>query len=716
MRALFFILLLILSGTKSIVHAQASLPDTINATFTNETIILDGHLNEPPWLHASVISNFTQRELHYGKPSDELTEVSVIYDQLALYIGVRCKQDGPVSAKYMQRDFLYEEDDNFQIALSTFNDKRNGYLFVVNPNGARADLLISGNEQANKDWNGVWDVRTSRNADGWYAEVRIPFNSLQFKKDTGYNWAINFERNIKAKNEQVCWQGWTRDCSVFCLSNAGHLSGLKDIGYARRFELKPFLLSGFDKTRYQPTRFPGKAGADLNASLSPTLKLNMTVNTDFAQVEADRIAVNLTRFDLYYPEKREFFLEGYQNYQFNIGGNNELFYTRKIGIEGLQPVNITAGGRLFGKVGKNNIGLLNIQSARKNDIPGTNNSVIRYKRDIGEQSYIGGIITSKWNKLQHNLTTGIDGAYATSRFLKNKNLVISALAAQSQDKGKGAAGTGTWRVFIDYPNDQIDQFIAISSVQEHFNPELGFLSRKNYDNLTWNLRINPRWLAKYGIRRMYLKPWAFQIYRTHTTGKLESFYNESRPIGFFTRSGERFEFNLQQQYDRLDSAFQLTDTIRIAAGKYWMQRREFQFGTFQGRRIWVDVNLGWGDFYNGRIMIMESSSGINLSRHLNFRADYILNVIRLSSERLRTHELAAYTTFAFNPRLDATLFTQWNSLDQFLFGNFRLHWIPNIGSDLYLVYNRGYDDPRHFRFMHAQTVSGAAKIVWRFTF
>lgn len=580
-------------------NAQVNPPDSIKATFTHTTISLDGKLSEKIWTSGFSISNFNQRELDFGKPVTEPTLVAIVYDKLALYIGVWCYQKSPIRAKFMQRDFNYEEDDNFQVALSPFNDRRNGYLFVVNPNGARADLLISGNEQANKDWNAVWDVRTSQTAEGWFAEVRIPFNSLQFRNDSVLNWAINFERNIRSKNEQALWQGWTRDCSIYCLVNAGHLTGLSNIGYAKRFEWKPYALGGFQKQPGTGTDFPGKIGADLNVNLTPTLKLNLTTHTDFAQVEADRIAVNLSRFNLFYPEKREFFLEGYQNYQFNIGGSNEVFYTRKIGIENFQQVPVVAGGRLFGKVGTHNIGLLNIQTAASDSAESTNNTVARYRKDIGSQSYIGAILTSKNNGRISNQVAGIDGAITTSHFLGNKNLVIAGLVSRSFDRGKPDGGSYAWRLFIDYPNDQIDNFIALGSIQENFNPELGFLDRKNFDNLTWNLRLAPRWFTKYGIRRMYFRPWAFRLYRTHTTGELESFYNESRPLGFFTKSGERFEYNLQQQFERLDHPFSLTDSVTIPAGKYWMHRQEWQLGSFQGRKFWMDLSLAGVIFIPG---------------------------------------------------------------------------------------------------------------------
>jgi hypothetical protein len=699
-----------------ITHAQHKTPDTIQATTVNK-INFDGKLDEPVWITAQAVSNFTQRELDFGKPSSKQTKVAVAYDNLALYIGVWCYQSrDKIIAKFLQRDFDYDTEDNFEVIISPFNDKRNGYLFIINPNGARADLLVSGQESSNIDWNGVWDAETSITDEGWFAEIRIPFNTLQFKRELVHTWAINFERNIRYKNEQVLWQGWDRNYEIENISQAGTLTGVGNIGYAKHFELKPYGLAGFEKRKGQQTKYPGKVGGDLNINLSPTLKLNLTTNTDFAQVEADKIAVNLTRFNLFYPEKREFFLEGYQNYQFNLGGSNEAFYTRKIGIENFQPVSIIAGGRVFGKVGKNNIGLLNLQTAATGNVPSTNNTVVRYKRDIGTQSYIGAIVTSKNNNNISNQVIGLDGAYSTSKFLKNKNLVIGSMVSKSFNKGKNSSDAYAWNLFVDYPNDLIDNFIGIRSIQKDYNPELGFLERTNFGNVRWFFRYTPRWFTKYGIRQMYFRPWGFELYRTLTTGELESFLNESRPLGFFTKSGERFEYNFYQQFDRLNDTFNLTDVVKIPVGKYWMYRQEIQVGTFQGRKIWVDANFSWGGFYTGRIHILESGLGININKHLNFKTDYTLNKVKLPQGNVTTNELAEYINYAFNPRLDFSTFVQWNSLDDLLLGNFRLHWIPNIGSDLYVVYNRGYDNLKHFSFMRPQTSAGAAKLVWRFTF
>lgn len=697
--------------------AQQSYPDTIKARFINEKISLDGKLNEPSWQLANKITNFTQRELSFGKPATEKTEVAIVYDKLAMYIGVSCYQLHPekITTKFMQRDFNYATDDNFQVLISPFNDKRNGYLFIINPNGARADLQVRGDDD-NIDWNGVWDAMTTRNKDGWFAEIQIPFNTLQFKKDSLKLWAINFMREIKFKNEKDLWQGWSRDYSFENFSHAGTLTGISNIGYAKHFELKPYGLGGFEKNNNIKAIYTSKIGGDLNVNITTTLKLNVTTNTDFAQVEADQVLVNLTRFNLYYPEKREFFLESAANFQFYLGNNNFVFYSRQIGIQNFQTVSVIGGARLFGKIGKSNIGVLSLQTGEKDSLPATNNTVFRYKYDIGKQSYIGCILTSKISHNSTNQIAGIDAGFITSSFLKNKNLDITGEIAQSIDGYKIKDNSVAYRVYCDYPNDLIDHFISISSIQQNFNPELGFLNRENYNAFNWHLNPMPRWFTKFGIQQMDFQLWALSYFVTQNTKQLESWNNETRPFGFILKSGDNFQFNLQQSYDRLDNEFVLTDSARISKGKYHMHNTEFQIGTYKGRRLWAQLVYNWGTFYTGTIKTLGTEIGINISKHFNLNTSYSYNYINLPNTNVPSNELAQHINYAFTTKLDLAFFAQWNSLDDLLFGNLRLHWIPKIGTDLYIVYNRGYEQLKKLDFLKPQTSIGVGKLVWRFSF
>jgi len=713
----FFLFFVFIINIQYVLYAQHSTPDVVNVQRISEKINFDGKLDEPVWETTPRISNFTQREPDFGKPSSERTEVAILYDNYAIYIGVWCYQsDSKITAKKLNRDFDYLNDDNFQIVISPFNDNRNGYMFVINPKGARADLMVYNGQAGNTDWNGVWDVETSIDKSGWYAEIYIPFNTMQFKKREVQDWAINFERDIASKNEQTLWQGWSREYSIFSIVNAGKLSGLNNINYANKFELKPYTLVGFEHGNETGTKYPGKFGGDLNVYLSPTLKLNLTSFTDFAQVESDRRIVNLSRFNPNYPEKREFFLESYDMYKFTLGNSNEAYYTRQIGIENGNTVPIIAGARLFGKINGNNIGFLNIQEGSSDTVPSTNVTVLRYKKDIGEQSSIGGIITNKTNSLGSNTVVGIDGGYTTSKFMKNKNLSIYGSLAVSSENFKSGKNSLAYQFSINYPNDFIDNLISLSSIQENFNPALGYLQRGNYHSFDWVWRIKPRWFRSLGIKRMQFKPWEAIFYWTQTTGQLESFYNETRPLGFDLVNGGYFEFNLRQNYERIDKPYSFAKDFTIEAGKYMMYLYEVQFGTSPTKKYSAFLFYRWGDFMNGKNQTIKNSIGINVNSHFNIKNDYTFNNVELNNKSIQIHEIADYLTYAYNTKITLSAFSQWNSLDNEIFFNIRLHWIPKIGSDMFLVYNQGYDDARHFKFLRPTTTTGVIKIDYRFVF
>lgn len=714
----FIWIFFIISNSIIFLNAQHSRPDTINATFLKEKIRFDGNLTEQIWQETQHISNFTQRELNFGKPVSDKTEVALVYDKDALYIGVWCYQNPKsITAKNMGVDFDVESDDNFRIVISPFNDNRGGYFFAINPNGARSDILIAGNEEGNEDWNGVWDAKTTINSEGWFAEIYIPFSTLQFKNDNNFNWAINFERDIVSKNEQALWQGWTRDNSIFAVVNAGRITGLKNISYSKLFEFKPYTLSGVQYNRDAKNDYPLKFGGDLNVNITPSLKLNLTSFTDFAQVESDRIPVNLSRYSVYYPEKRAYFLEGYDKFRFYLGDRNTVFYTRTLGTENEQTVPIIGAVRLFGKIEKHSIGFVNLEEGKTDDISATNNTVLRYKYDIGEQSYIGGIFTNKINNTVSNQVIGIDASYQTSHFLKDKNLTLSANFSTSGENFKISNNALTYRLFADYPNDLIDNYMSIASMQEGFNPELGYIRRTNYRSYSWYFRLTPRIFTKYGIKKMIFKPWGFTFYQTLNTGEPESFWNETRPLGAIFKSGERFEINFKQFFDRLDEGFELTEDITIPEGRYWMFRNEIQFGTKQARRVWIGLFYNWGGFYTGKIRTFEGETGLNINKHFNINAGYTFNKVILPEGSVNTNEVAAYINYAFNTRLNLSFFGQWNSLENVMLYNFRLHWIPKIGSDIYIVFNTNYDEPiKQTELLKPETSAGILKLVWRFTF
>jgi hypothetical protein len=704
------LLLSVISST-----AQRSEPDTLYALYTEEKINFDGELTENFWQEAMKISNFTQREQNTGEPATEKTNVAIVFATNTLYIGFWGFDDEPdkLVAQKMKRDFRWGTDDNFEIIISTFNDNRNGYLFVINPNGARADVLISNEgEGFNKSWNGIWDVKTTVTEEGWFAEIQIPFSTLKFKKGDDLIWGINFERNIRRKNEQVLWQGWSRIYEIEKISQAGKLVGLHDIKAKSKIELLPYVAGGVEKLEDEDVDGRFKVGGDVNIDLTPTVRLNLTANTDFAQVESDRARINFSRFSLFFPEKRQFFLGAKNLFEMNMIGRNRIFYSRRIGIQDDLFIPIIVGARVFGKQNKTSIGLMSIQTAEKDSIKTTNYSVARIRQDVGSQSSVGGIFTSKVLNGRQNFVYGADFNYSTSKLFHDKNLIINGSFAQSQTSDSINIRNSSYSVVLSYPNDIVEYNLAVVGIQENFNPEMGFLRRHNYRMYYTELQFNPRPKFWPFFRNLNLKPLDINYYVNERTNQLESIFYELRPFGFVTKSGEVSEINVQWLFDKLNEPFELLDTIVIPVGEYWDQRWEVQFETFQGRKLSGSIYVNWGEFYTGNRTRFSMSLNYSINKHWYLSAEWGRNFLYFDNIDFITDEIGGRLAYAYNPKLNTSLFGQWNSEDDEILINYRINWIPKIGSDLYFVVNSVVETAgENIRFTETTVL---AKFIWRF--
>ena len=622
----------------------------------------------------------------------------------------------------MIRDFSWDSDDNIKIMLSPFNDNRSGYLFVTNPNGALADVWVSNagvKEKAgndfNIDWNGVWDVAVQRNEQGWFAEIAIPFSTLKFKNDSIQTWGINFERNIRRKKEQLMWQGWSRLYSVEKISQGGKLIGIQNIKQKNRIELNPFAIGGveFSDSKIVKT---GAIGGEINFDITPMLKLNITANTDFAQVESDRKQINLTRFSLYYPEKRQFFLEGNNYYNLNIG-SAQLFYSRRIGIEQDTEIPIIGGLRFFGKLNKTNIGVMSLQTNAKDSILTTNYSVFRIKQDIFKQSSFGIIASSRFARNKYNRVYGTDFTYSTSELFGNKNLIVGGSVAFSETSSNDKlinenSNNIAYNIYLSYPNDIVEYDLGLTSIQAGFNPEMGFTDRKNYQLISTKLRFNPRFKNMPFFRNLVFKPIEMDYYINEQTRATESVFYEWRPLGFESKSGESMEFNVLHVYDKPSEDFELIDSIYISAGSYWDNRCEIQFKTFKGRLLSAEVKATIGKFYTGNRQEYEFSMNWNMNRHLNLSFDWQRNYVYLPQKSITTDEIGGRLDYAFNPKLQTSLFAQYNNEENEILINYRINWIPKIGSFFYFVINQNINTENHTFKIERTTILG--KLIWRF--
>ncbi len=698
--------------------AQHSQPEKLHAYYCEDKIKLDGKLNENCWLKATPIDNFTQREQNEGEPATEKTKIAVVYNTNHIYFGIWCydKEPDKISAQKMARDFRWDSDDNVEIMISPFNDNRNGYLFVTNPNGAMADVQVGDEgKDFNMNWNGVWDVAVDRNEQGWFIEMVIPFTTLKFKKEAVQTWGINFERNIRRKKEQLMWQGWSRLYEIEKISQGGKLVGLENIKQGTKFEFNPYVLGGIELNNNSDNDHTFKVGGEINYDVTPTLKLNLSINTDFAQVESDRKRINFTRFSLFYPEKRQFFLEGKNYYDMNVG-RSRVFYSRRIGIDEHTEVPIIAGLRLFGKLNKTNIGLMNIQTAEKGDIPTTNYSIIRVKQDIFNQSSVGIIATQKFSKDHYNRVYGSDFTYSTSKLFGDKNLLVGGSFAISDTHTDGIdedlnQDNFTYNVFLSYPNDVVEYDFGFTTVQKGFNPEMGFASRNNYRMIYTELQFNPRFKKLPFFRNFIFKLIDINYYINDETNELESIFYEWRPLGFVTKSGEFMEFNVQHIFDHPTEDFELIDDVIIPAGEYWDNRLELQLSSFRGRKISGYLEANVGEFYTGNRQRFELGTNININKHLNFNVDWQRNYVQLPEESFMTDEIGGRIDYAFNPKLNSSIYAQWNTEDDDIVVNYRINWIPKIGSWFYFVINQEFDTSDGIT-LERTTIMG--KLIWRF--
>lgn len=712
---LFFFLLL---GS----NLMAQNTPIIIPSLAEEPIVLDGILNEPVWKKAIKVRDFTQRELNIGEKATERTEVAVAFDKDYLYVAAWCYDRNPdlIRSKELARDFEYDLDDNFIFILDTYHDKRNGFLFVTNPSAARMDAQVFNNGSSiNTYWDGVWDVRTNVNAEGWFAEFRIPLYTLKYRTQLDVqNWGVNFERNIRRKREQVRWCGWQRDFDITHVNQAGVLKGLVNLRSRQFVEVKPYGIGGA-QTQQGNGNTLINGGGDVNYLLSPAYRLNITVNTDFAQVESDQQQVNITRFPLFFPELRPFFLEGADYFDMGYGGNRITpFYSRRIGLdENRESVPIIAGARLLGKENNRTLGLMSIQTAGTDGQSTKNFTVGSWRQDVGEQSVIGAMSVNTFQDGRWHTTTGLRGNYRTSRLFGSKNLNIGGAVVKSHHTDT------TWdprayafRGYMTYLNDLWDVVITTQKSPAPFEPEVGLMRRRNFRENFGLVKYKPR-PAKEGklgwIRQFDFSPGALTLTQYNDNYQLQSFEYSVKFLGFETRGGEALGAEYSRRAEGLREDFSLSDSISIAAGEYWWNEWRFSASSFDSRTFSVNALLSVGDFYTGSNFRYEGSLSWRAGKHLRVSMRYQDNNIRMPDGNLNTNLFGTRLDYAINPNAFGALIGQYNSIDKEYIFNFRLRWIPVIGTDFFLIVNQVYRPNTNGELISYRSAI-LGKLIWRF--
>ena len=679
------------------VPAAAQQPAPVRVSRASDAPRLDGALEEPAWYTTDSITDFTQQEPREGEPASERTVVRVLSTPRGLYVGLWAYDRRPEAIRHAQlrRDADFASDDSFTILLDPLYDHRSGLTFTINPNGAMEDAEVVSFEDDNEEWDGVWDARARITSYGWTAEVLIPWQTLRYQREVAV-WGANFRRVIRRSNETVLWRAWRRTEGLLFMAAEGTLEGLIDLPARSTTELRPYAAGtgAMRELAYRPDgsdsvvafgNGTAKIGLDAKVALSGALTLDLTANTDFAQVDVDRQVVNLTRFPLFLEEKRPFFLESSSLFDFGQAGRQQLFYSRRIGLapDGT-PIPLVAGARLTGRVGRQRIGVLAVRTGGSEDAW---DFVGRARHDVLANGYIGGMFTSRSLPGANgpSVAGGVD--FSLPLVVRGQNLVFLGFAGVQRDSA-GAPVGGAARFAIDYPNDRWDNFVGVNVTGASYAPRLGFVLETDVVRHTGHIDFFPR-PRRWGIRRLQITFIEWDV-TTHLDGTRSHSSFAVSPLGGELESGDDFALTLQRFEDAPDEAFEIFPGDTIAIGRYWWDRAELTFESSAGRPVGFDLEVSAGDFYSGSGTEVQAALTVRAAPHLITNLEYEQQDLRLSTGRFTARTTRVRLDVAASPRLSGTLFLQHDNESDRLRLNTRFHWIPKVGSDFYLVWNSGW--------------------------
>lgn len=670
----------------------AALPSA-RAARTTAAIRVDGALDEPAWAQATPIGPLVQREPTEGAPASEETEVRVLYTATTLYFGILCRDRTPsdIVSTHLTRDAELGSDDNLFIVIDPFLDHRNGFFFQVNPSGARADGQVANNaEEGNLDWDGIWEASARITPEGWVVEIAIPFKTLRFKPGQTV-WGLNVERTIKRRNEWDRWATPLRNSWITNLAQAGRLEGIEGINQGRGLDIRPYVSGGAENSdgRLQ-------AGVDVFKNLTPNMNASVTVNTDFAETEADARQINLTRFPLFFPEKRAFFLEGAG--VFDVAATNSEsvlpFFTRRIGLLGGREVPIMVGTKIVGRQSGYNIGVLDVQTRGVDDLSvdghrldGQNLLAARVSRNIFQQSWVGAILTrGNPEGTGSNTLVGADIRLATSTFRDNKNLSASFFFLRTDDEASGTTDY-SFGGNIDYPNDLWNCSFGWRQIGEDFRPALGFAPRRGIRRLSPGISFMPR-PGRFRIRQLFFE--AQPVWVSDLQNVVQTWEVYATPFNAEFESGDRVEFNVMPQYERLTEPFEIADGIVIPVGGYRMNRWGVQVETADKRPLAVQADYSWGEFYSGTRRDVELEVTFKPSTHVLAAVAFERNDVSLREGSFSAQVFTVRGDYNFSPNVSWANLVQYDSESRILGAQSRFRWILKPGNDLFLVLNRGW--------------------------
>ncbi|MBN2134904.1 MAG: carbohydrate binding family 9 domain-containing protein [Acidobacteria bacterium] len=658
------------------------------------SIVIDGKLDEPEWNEAKYIGPLRQQEPNEnGEPTQE-TRVKALYNKEYLYLGIICSDDSPndIIALQMERDSDPNADDCIMIVLDTFNDKRNAYVFVVSPVGMKFDGIVYNNsEEIDGDWDGIWYSQVTQSDTEWVVEMAIPFKTLTFDPRIT-EWGFNVIRNIKRNEEIDKWAHPYHDASAYNPALAGTIGSFEGMEQGMGLDIRPFIVAGAMKLENETEAEENfDAGIDVFYNITANLKASLTVNTDFAETEVDSRQINLTRFPIIYPEKRDFFLEGAGLYQMPRMNEDVIpFFSRRIGLLQCEEIPIDWGMKLTGRIGDFNVGLLDVQTGETNSLPTQNLLAMRITRNLWEQSNIGVIVTNgNPSGIGSNTLYGADFRYGTSKAFGNKNLYFTANYMKTDSSELPDLDNESWKLSLDFPNDLIDCAAEYWEIGENFNPALGYLRRNNIKNLRIFLNIAPRPDISW-IRQLYFYAYLNQIW-DRETGEYSEGSFVLIPLSVEFESGDYLEFEILRKFDRLEDGFEITDSIILPPEEYDFTRYIINASTTGKRGFFVHGNYQWGNYYSGSINEYEAYAAIKPNKHLFASVFGHTSEVNLPEGDFTARIIGANLIIKINPDLSMNSIIQYDNESEILGIFAKIYWIPQEGSRFYLVYRHNWE-------------------------
>ncbi|MEO5895552.1 MAG: DUF5916 domain-containing protein [Vicinamibacterales bacterium] len=665
----------------------------VDASLTARPPVLDGKLDEPEWDSAVATEGFTQSEPHEGQPLTERTVVRILFDREHLYIGVQCFDSDPsrIIINELKRDFESREGDAFGVAIDVQHDRRNSFSFFTNPGSAKREAqALDDGVHNNTDWDGVWHVASAIQPDGWVTEMSIPFKTLGLRSQALASMGINFKRRIRRKNEEGYWSPVPRRFTVNYVSLAGSLTGLENISGGGALRVKPFATVDM-RSHGAPATDKAKIGVDARYRVSPGVALDVTYNTDFSQVEADTQQINLTRFNLFFPEKRDFFLENADIFGFGDiplernptrrNDETQLFYSRRIGLsDSGDPLSLRGGGRLSGRAGPWSLGFLGIHQDRRGDVSANTFAVARVRRDLFAHSDVGVIFVSREGagSGDYNRSYGAD-----LNLRAGPNWTANAFWAATTGPDLHG-GNDQKKVSSKWDNGFLTLQGIFADIGPNFRPEVGFVPRSDVRSYQANAAIHPRPKGQ-GLVREWNPHTNVRLLTDHDNRPLTRDEHYALEVKF--RDGGRLEISHNPQFERLLEPFALRRSVVIAAADYNYKEFRFAYNSDRSKLFSGSVNLTRGGFYDGHRTSLSLAATVLVKPRLTGTLSYERNDVDIRAGQIRADLYIVRGLYSVSPRMFVDALVQYNAETRRVLTTGRFNFTYRPLSDFSVVFN-----------------------------